>query len=117
MKFEISLNNLKIFAYHGVLEEERRIGNEFFVSLTVLIPYSDGILNDNLEDTVSYADLFQIIDSEMKNPRNLLEAVAASIIAQIKERFSVIENGKITIEKVHPPIPGIIGSASVSLSF
>ena len=50
-------------------------------------------------------------------PRNLLERVAAGIARKIKERFPIVKGGKIRIEKDRPPIPGMLGSASVTLNF
>lgn len=117
MKFEISLNNLQFYAYHGVFEEERKIGNEFKVSLSVALPCKIEIENDELSDTVSYADLYSIIADEMKKPHRLLEKVAFEIVKRINREYPEIESGKISIEKVHPPIQGMLGSASVILFF
>lgn len=117
MEFEISLNNLKFNAYHGVLEEERKIGNEFVVNLAVKIPVDPQISQDELQNTVSYSDLFDIVKEEMEKTRNLLETVTIEIAKRIKSEFPNVVNGRISIEKTHPPIPGIIGSAEVRLNF
>ena len=117
LSFDISLNNLRFFAYHGVLDFERKFGNEFVVNLTVKVPFDVRIDRDDLTGTVSYADLYEIIKEEMQQPKNLLEKVAVEIVSKIRDKFSLIQSGYIEIEKVHPPIPGIIGSASVKLNF
>ena len=117
LSFEISLNNLRFFAYHGVLDFERESGNEFIVNLTVKTPFDIRVGDDDLAGTVSYADLYQIVSDVMATPKKLLEKVAYEIAALIKEKYPVISSGFITIEKVHPPIPGILGSASVRLNF
>ncbi|MCH5228774.1 MAG: dihydroneopterin aldolase [Muribaculaceae bacterium] len=117
MKYEIKLKDLRFYAYHGVMEEEKRIGNEFRVSATVAIPCSSTIETDNISNTLSYVSLYEIINESMQESRNLLERVAYDIVNKIKERFKEVEGGKIEIEKVHPPIPGMLGSASVVLEF
>ena len=117
MEFEISLNGLSFYAYHGVLEEERRIGNEFRVDISVFIPLNPGIEADNLEHTVSYATVYKIIEGEMSRPQNLLEKVALNIAERLQQEFCDIKQGLIKIEKKRPPIPGMIGSASVTLRF
>ena len=117
MDFEISLNDLRFYAYHGVEEFEREFGNKFNVSLSVKIPYDSRIREDDLNFTVSYADLYSIVEAEMLIPRNLLETVAVGIAGKIKERFPIVTGGKIRIEKDRPPIPGMLGSASVILNF
>ena len=117
MEFEICLKDLRFYAYHGVFEEERKTGNEFKVDLSVFTPYDDNIRSDDLSKTVSYANLFNIIKEEMSIPRNLLEKVAIEIALKIKRDFPVIQRGRINIEKIHPPIPGMIGSAAIALNF
>lgn len=118
MDFEICLNDLRFFAYHGVLEEERKIGNEFIVNLSVRIPFDPQIDQDDLEATVSYADLYEIIKETMSVPMNLLEKVALEISKKIKYAYpEKVKSGRISIEKVHPPIPGMLGTASVTLNF
>lgn len=117
MEFEISLKNVRFYAFHGVLDEERETGNEFVVNFSVLIPFSDQIGEDNIADTVSYAELYEIIAQEMAEPRNLLETVAFSIVKKVKSRFPEILRGHISIEKSRPPIPSMLGQAVVTLHF
>lgn len=115
--FEIALNKLRFFARHGVLDFERESGNEFIVDLSVRIPFDKRIVDDELEGTVSYADLYEIVKEEMEVPRKLLEKVANEIAIRIKEKFPEVTMGFIKIEKVRPPIPTLLGSASVTLNF
>ena len=117
MEFEITLNDLVFYSYIGVLEEEKKIGNEFRVSVSVFLPYKEEILNDNISSTVSYAELYDIVHKQMQIEYNLLEKVAAEIAKSIKYRYPQISRGKVSIEKKHPPIPGMIGSAIVALNF
>ncbi len=116
-EFEITLADLKFYAYHGVLPQETKVGNEFSVSVTVKIPYKDEILDDNLEATISYADVYEIVAEEMKTPRKLLETVAAHIRKRIMAEWKQISSGSITICKSTPPINGISGIAKVVLNF
>lgn len=113
----VFIKDARFHAFHGVMEQERKVGNEFSVSLSVDVPYSEGMKDDKLEATVSYADLYAIIAEEMKNPRNLLEAVAISIGNRIISEFEEVSSGSITIVKVHPPISGISGEAGVTHYF
>ena len=115
--FTIALNNLRFYSRHGVLEHEKEYGNEFIVNLSVVIPFREELAADSLENTASYADLFEIVRDEMNISRRLLETVALSIKTRLLNRFPMIVKGFISIEKVHPPIQGMIGSASVTLNF
>lgn len=121
MEFEICLNRVHFYGYHGVLEEENRLGNEFIVDLRVDIEtcgyFEDESFEDNIESTVSYLDLYRILEDEMKVPRKLLESVAYHVAKRIKSDYPEVKRGEIRIEKKRPPIAGMIGSASVSLKF
>ena len=117
MEFEISLKDIKFYSYHGVYEQERRTGNEFIVNLSVFIEASTQIEDDQISSTVSYAELFSIVENEMRQPRNLMEKVAMLIVERIKKEFPKITRGHLRIEKTRPPIPGMLGSASITLWF
>lgn len=117
MEYEIALRDLRFHARHGVWKQETAVGNEFAVTLSVRIPYSDAIAADRLEATISYADIFVIVKEEMQKPRKLLEAVAASIRERILNRWPEILSGVISISKSTPPIASIVGTAEVKLFF
>lgn len=118
MTFEISLNRILIYAYHGVLEHENRYGTEFYVSLTVKIPYSEDMEKDAISATVSYEDLYRLVRGEMHLTRNTLEKVCLRIVKLIREKYPNILGGTLKIEKVRPPIREMLsGTASVSITF
>lgn len=114
---KIMLRDVLFHAYHGVMEQERTVGNEFKLDLDVILPAASDAYSDTLENTVSYVDLYDIARQCMESPRKLLETVASEIGHRIKERFPQIESGCVTIIKLAPPIPGIDGSAGVEYSF
>lgn len=116
-EFEIKLSDLRFHAYHGVFPQETKVGNEFVVNLAVRFPFHSDILDDNIDRSVSYADIYQIVDSEMKNSKKLLETVAANIADRISRRWPQINSGFITICKSTPPITSITGTAEVTLFF
>lgn len=117
MQFEIKLNNLVFYGYHGVLDEEKKIGNEFHVSVSITLPYTDMMSEDNLKHTVSYAEIFDIVKNEMQIRRDLLETIAVQIVRKLKNKFPQIFGGRVKIEKLRPPIPEMLGTASVELIF
>lgn len=117
MNFEIGVSNVLFYAYHGVDEFEHEIGNEFKITLTVRLPYNENLEKDDLNHTVSYADLYQIILEEIQIPGKLLEKLALRIVKKLRLHFPQVVSGTLKIEKVHPPIPGMLGSAFVVLNF
>lgn len=115
-RLSIELANCRFHSFHGVLPQERKIGNEFIVDLKIEIP-ADKVIDDKMESSISYADLYEILKDEMSQPRNLLETVASKIADRILQDFPEIIKGQITVCKATPPVTGICGEAKVSLSF
>lgn len=101
----ISINKLKIYAYHGVLDQENRVGNNFLVSVKLYYPILSAMKNDNLSGTLNYAEVIETIQNIMKTPSRLIENVIERIRASLALQYPLIKGGTITIEKLSPPIP------------
>lgn len=108
----IELKQLYFFSFHGLYEEERKVGGEFVVDL--FTKYSSGQNKISfIEQTVNYAALYEIVKAEMNQPRNLLETLAQSIAEKIYQSFPLLKEIEIRIEKKNPPIVGFMGSVGV----
>lgn len=112
--FTISLDNVLIHANHGILPQERVVGNDFIVDVSVIVPAPD-TSHDSLENSVSYADIFEIVNSVMSVPAETLEFVAMKIRGELLRNFPQVESCKVKITKCAPPIAGMQGSASVTI--
>lgn len=112
MKLHINLDSIRFYAYHGVLEQERRVGNTFEVSISAEVNCPLSLTSDALQDTISYADMYTLIEREMAIPSQLLEHIAGRIARQLFESFEPIEALRIGISKCKPPIAGEMQSAS-----
>lgn len=113
MKSKIILEDLKIYAYHGVLPEENLIGTYYLINAEFETDLWKAADTDNLNDTVSYAEINDFIHEEMSRPSKLLENVAGRIIEGIGKKFPQILAVKLTIMKTSPPIKGECKGASV----
>jgi dihydroneopterin aldolase len=111
----IELKKMIFHAYHGVMEQERKVGNTFVVDLKLQLDLSEAIQSDNLEDTVNYAAIFELVKKEMAIPSNLLEHIAGRIIKKIKQNFPQITAIEIRLAKINPPVGGEIEAAAVIL--
>ncbi len=107
----ISLNNVRFRAFHGVYPDERKKGNDFVVNMEVSYLPEGTIYS--LEDTIDYADLFEIINTTMQKPVDLLETVIQTIAHKVKEKFPQISSINVSVEKLNPPIDKFSGSATV----
>ena len=113
----IRVDRLKISAFHGVFPQERLIGNEFVVSVEILYPISNAAVNDDINGTVNYADVVEIIRDEMSRPSQLLENVAWRIARSLRANWPAIVEGTVTVAKPTPPIPSTqLDSVSVTVN-
>ncbi len=111
----IQLNKMKFYAFHGVMEQEKNVGNVFVADIKIYLDLSKAAESDDLSDTVSYAEIFDIIKTEMNIPSNLLEHVAGRILRRIKTQFPKIEKVEFSLAKENPPFGGDLESASVTI--
>lgn len=111
----IELKKLQFFAFHGLYEEEKKTGNEFEVNLFVDYIPNTVIITD-MSATINYAELFELVKTEMQKPRGLLETLAMEIVELIHSLYPQIVKAEISITKLHPPIATFTGSVGVQYS-
>lgn len=112
MSFIIRLENLHFSSRIGVFDFEREEVHDFLVNVSFKTG-SEGFRSECLESTVSYADVYEVIEHHMAQEWLLLESVSCSIASAIKERWPHTEEVSVKVTKLHPPIPGISGCCSV----
>ncbi|HLV71126.1 MAG TPA: dihydroneopterin aldolase, partial [Xanthomarina sp.] len=76
----IKVENIRVFAHHGCLKEETKIGCDYRVDLKVKADLQASAKTDDLSDTVDYVFLNKIVKEEMLKPSKLLETVAKRIL-------------------------------------
>lgn len=115
MNSYIFLDNLHFFAYHGVGEQETLVGNEFFINLKLKVDIRQAMQTDEVEHTVSYADIYEAVKAEMEIPSKLLEHVAGRIVNRLLAHFPPIEEIELKLGKRNPPMGADIESAGVEI--
>lgn len=110
------INNMQFFAYHGVYEQENKVGNNYSVDLKLGLNFEKACISDSLEDTVNYASIFDKVKTVMHIPCKLVEHLAENICQELKAAFPEIQSIEIKVTKKNPPIPGEIESISIILS-
>lgn len=113
----ISLKNVRFHARHGVMPQERTVGADFTVNLTVSTDLSKAAETDNVADTVNYAVLYDILHEEMNVPSQLLEHVAGRVAQRIMETFPTIMTVDVEIIKNNPPMQADCDGAAVRMVF
>ena len=100
----IHLKGVRLYAYHGVDPQENAIGAYFTIYLKLKTDFSHASQTDDLEGTVSYADIYQVLKDEMRTPSKLLEHVCQRIAERIFHDFPTIEEFDIKLFKENPPM-------------
>ncbi len=111
----VSLKDMHFYAYHGVYEEERLIGNNYWIDVEIETNFGKAGMSDELVDTINYETVYLICKHEMKRPRRLLEAVGNAIIASLKFQFPSIQEVRLIIRKQNPPLGGKVGFATIEM--
>ena len=111
--YKVQLHDLEFFAFHGLYEEERIIGNKFIVNLEVVINNFSEFLS--IEDTINYVSLFELIKIKMNHPVDLLETLATQIVEEIRLLDNRINSVNISIKKINPTIKGIRGNVGITI--
>jgi dihydroneopterin aldolase len=110
----IELQNLIFYVHHGIYEEERRVMNSFEVNLSV--SYSEiNPVYERISDTISYVNLFKIVQEKMKEPVFLLEKICQGIILNIKHQYPAVSEIRISVFKLQAPIEHFIGKVGVTM--
>ena len=111
----ISIEKMEFYAYHGCFEEEQKIGTWFNVDLSLEVDTSKAEKSDNLEDTVNYQSVYQVVKEQMMIPSHLLENVARRILDAVGKNFPAVSYAWVKVKKMNPPLGGVMDSVSVEI--
>lgn len=112
----IKLKNIRIYAYHGCLVEEGKIGSDYRVDVKAEADFSKAVQTDELEDTVDYVHLNLIVKEEMAIRSKLLEEVVNRILNRIFQEIPMVQKAAVKVSKINPPIGGNVAAVSVELN-
>ncbi len=108
----VQLHNLLFNAFHGILQEEKIIGNEYMVDAILEFHERDKEI-EHIDETINYATVYGIIKYNMSIPTPLLETVVMKTGNEIHQNFPSLKSIFISIKKLNPPIEGMQGYAEV----
>jgi 7,8-dihydroneopterin aldolase/epimerase/oxygenase len=112
----IHLHQLKFHAHHGVFEEEKLLGNQYEVDLSVAFA-PPALPIRELDQTIDYTDLYSLVKRRMSQPTALLETIATELVEEIRSRYSEIEKISISVKKLYPPVNSFEGAVGVSFEW
>ncbi|MGL5446046.1 MAG: dihydroneopterin aldolase [Rhabdaerophilum sp.] len=115
-KDRIRLKKVAVFAYHGVYDEEAKLGQRFNISLDCAIDLSEAGRTDDLRHGVSYADLAALVQEIAVGERfHILEALGEKIAASVLEQHPRIAAVVVTVEKPAAAIAALFETIEVTI--
>ena len=117
MKTVLFIDNLEVFANHGLFEEENKLGQKFIFDIECELNYKKAMFSDEMTDSISYADIAEVVvKTATTNTFNLLERLAGEILKNIFTEFPQIENINLKINKPGAPIKYHFGKCGVEVN-
>ncbi|WP_057875635.1 dihydroneopterin aldolase [Liquorilactobacillus aquaticus] len=115
--YKIRINNMRFHSHIGVYQEEKRIGQSIEVSLEVKLNVDEKKINDQVENTINYADFYETIAKIIKRSKaDLIETLALEIIEEVKlTDKEKIEMVKVNLRKMSVPIEGIFDNVEIEM--
>ena len=112
---KIFINDMRFHARHGVLPQERLTGGEFIVAVEAACQLDKAAMTDNVDDTISYADIYNKVREEMQQPSQLLENVCWRIGERLLKDLPAIQELTVRVTKENPPMGADCKGAGVQL--
>lgn len=117
MDDKIIIKDLKVFAYHGVNEEEKINGQDFVLDVTLYLPLNKPCHSDDVNDTVSYAKVTKLILKVMADRSyDLIEAAADRVAMEIIKNFEQVESVTICLKKPQAPVKADFSYMAVEIT-
>lgn len=114
---KIYMNQLAFYGYHGVFDEEKKLGQRFIVDLVLQLDLAQAGKSDQLDDTINYGEVYQRVKEIVEGPSfKLVESVAERIATDLLNSFSLLQECTVKVVKPDPPIPGHYQSVAVELT-
>lgn len=113
---QISLKGMKFHAFHGLIPQEKLVERLFIVDVVADTDFTNAALNDDLNGSINYQEMYQCIEKIVDEPVDLIERLAQKIGEGLLNQFSSITNVQVAIHKTPPPIQGVLDQVSVQLT-
>ncbi len=112
----IKVENIRVYAFHGCLKEETKIGSDYRIDLKVKANLKTSAESDELAHTIDYVLLNNIVVEEMAIASKLLETVAQRILNRIFKEDVLVSKATVSVSKLNPPIGGDVEAVTIKMT-
>ena len=113
MKHTIEVNGIKLYAFHGCLTEEGKVGGHYRVDISITTDFTEAAETDDLSKTVDYVIVNRIVEEEMLIRSKLIDHVGQRIVNRLKAEVQGIDQVTVKIIKICPPINGDVDNVAI----
>ena len=110
---ELFIEDIRLHAYHGCLDEEGRIGGKYRIDIKAMADFSECANTDDLTKTVDYVVVYDLVKAEMAIRSKLIETVAKRIAVKLQEQYSWVSAWEVSLTKFNPPVGGSLGQSRI----
>jgi len=116
MRDRILVRDLQVFARHGLLPEEKTLGQRFAIDITAYLDLAEAGRADELARSVSYVDLIETATATLTENRfDLIEAAVEAVAAALLAGFPTLERVGIELRKPGAPIDAVFAHVGVAI--
>lgn len=115
MSQHINIEGIELYAYHGCLEEEAKIGGNYSVDVYLTTDFTEASKHDDLNKTIDYCSIYEISKAEMAIRSKLIEQVCQRIYDRIRKTHPAIQSLHVKVTKHTPPMNGDVRKVSVEI--
>jgi len=115
MIHKIAVEGIKLYAYHGCLEEEAKIGGNYIVDIYMETDFTEAAKTDDLTKTIDYCTVYEIAKKEMAIRSALIEQAADRIHRAIVKNFKTVTKTRVRVTKLNPPMNGNVEKVFVEI--
>ncbi|PYG87123.1 dihydroneopterin aldolase/dihydroneopterin aldolase/2-amino-4-hydroxy-6-hydroxymethyldihydropteridine diphosphokinase [Ruminiclostridium sufflavum DSM 19573] len=113
---KIIVEGLEVYAYHGVAQEEKTLGQMFIISLEIGVDLEKSARSGNLKDTINYSSVCKSVTAVLQSGSyDLIETAAFKIIEELFRNFKLAQAIRILLKKPWAPMGQHLKYAAVEL--
>jgi dihydroneopterin aldolase len=110
---KLYIEDIRLHAFHGCLEEEGRIGGKYRVDILAEANLEACAEEDDLNRTVDYVVVYDLVKEEMAIRSKLIEAVAKRIADRLARTYPWVTKWEVSLTKFNPPVGGSLGQSRI----
>ena len=115
-QYKVSLENIRLYGYHGASENERELGQRFEIDVEITADLSQAVATDSMSKTVNYEQVYRLVEAEVVHEKyHLLETMADKIARDLLSKFDA-EEVLVRVRKPSVPIAGAIDHVEVEVT-